>query len=1045
MNKRNAYGLVLLASLLAAPAVMGQQTVWSIGEADQDFAEFALAPDKYADFLNEDFGWPDRCYAVGHSAPGEDWAYVLPGPDDAWAGSGGLAGIRVHVAQVLFDLAQCPEGGYTLVLALVDVHPGGPPFLRVRINGRRHDYRLKPGASEETVMGNAKQGRPREVRIPAPNLRQGVNHISMTILQGSWLLFDQVRLEGPDGATLAAPHPTLVRSVKPAAFVDTKADRRVQPLLVDIQQLEKAAMVVVKLDGEGIFERRVEPGRTLLEAPMPAVQTPTESDVTVLAGDSVRYAGSVTRKPRPPVTPADYVDVFLGTGHSRWMIAPGPWMPYGMVKLSPNNQNDGWQGGYEPTIENVAGFSHIHEWTMAGLGMMPTTGPLQIAAGDQYQPDEGYRSRIDKDEETGGIGYYRTVLTDYGIEAELTATTRAGLQRYTFPKAGEARVLLDLHIPAEYRFRLEGCHIERVNDHCVQGWSKQFSPNVWGDSQQDYTVHFVVEFNRPMSGFGVWAGKRIQREDILDRTDRLRDAGAFAEFDLEDGGTVLARSAISLVSVEQARLNLETEMYPFGWDFEAVVQHQRDAWNGIFNRVEVETPDHREKVRFYSNMYRAWCARTIWSDVNGKWAGPREKVHQLPDPASPVYGCDAFWNTFWNLNQAWNLITPEYSAAWVRSQLALYDTGGWLAKGPAGMEYIPVMVAEHEIPFIVAAYQHGIRDFDADKAFKAMLKMQTAPWVRDIGGGQAGNKDLEVYLKHGYVPDKMGKASNTMEYAYDDWCVAQMAKALGREEEHAAFMKRAQNWKNVIDPGIGYARLKDTEGNWVEPFDVFKAKGFVEGNAWQYTWFVPHDVPALIDVIGLDRFVKNLNDGFESSEPLRYNAPLEQYWDYPVCHGNQPAMQVSCLFSYAGKPWLTQKWNRSIQDRYYGFGTGDAYLGDEDQGQMSGWFVMNAIGLFQTDGGCRVDPIYEIVSPRFDKVTIHLNPGYYPGGTFVIEARNASRANVFIQSAKLNGEPLDRWWFPAKTLQQGGRLVVEMGPEPNTDWAAGRGKVPPNN
>ena len=508
---------------------------------------------------------------------------------------------------------------------------------------------------------------------------------------------------------------------------------------------------------------------------------------------------------------------------------------------------------------------------------------------------------------------------------------------------------------------------------------------------------------------------------------------------------LLARSAICLVSAAQARLNLETELTPFGWDFEAVVQNQREAWNAILGRVEIESIDYRDKVRFYTNLYRAYCARTIWSDVNGKWTGPYEKVHHLPDPASPVYGCDAFWNTFWNLNQVWNLLTPEISAQWVRSQLAMYDVGGWLAKGPAGMEYIPVMVAEHEIPFIVAAYQQGIRDFDEEKALEAMVKMQTTPWADDLGGGQAGNKDLEVYRKLGYVPHGGGMSSNTMEYAYDDFCVAQMAKALGKEDLYTQFMKRAANWRNLIDAAIGFARPKDENGNWIEPYEPLKkVEGWTEGNAWQYTWFVPHNPVGLIDIMGEEVFVRNLNDGFEKSEPLRYNAPLEQYWDYPVCHGNQPAMQVSYLFNYAGKPWLTQKWNRSIQDRYYGYGVGDAYLGDEDQGQMSGWFVMSALGLFQTDGGCRVDPIYEIASPRFEKVTLHLNEDYYPGGTFVIETRNASRTNAYVQSATLNGQPLEQWWFPAKALHEGGKLVVEMGPEPNTNWAGGEAPLPPS-
>jgi predicted alpha-1,2-mannosidase len=1036
MTKNSCIRATCLSALLWAGAASAG-TIWRIGEADLTGNEFALAPGGYEQFLHQDFGWPDKPYVAGQSEPAKDWAYVLPGPDDAWAGSGGLAGIRTQIAEILFELTELPGGAYTLVIGLVDVSPKSAPLLRVRANGARHDRQLERGASDESIVGQPEAGRPVELRVPVDNLRRGVNHISLTVLEGSWLLFDHVRLEGPQEAALAPPHATLVREVSPGTHDILVGGERVQPLLVDVQQVTGSSEMSITLDDEVIYARTVERGRTVFEVPMPPVTAPAESLVRVTVEGQTRYEGAVQRAPRGLATPADYVDVFMGTGHSRWMIAPGPWMPYGMVKLSPNNQETGWQAGYEPTIENVAGFSHIHEWTMAGLLTMPTTGPLVTQEGRERRPGSGYRSRIDKDRERGGIGYYATHLTDYGIEAELTATTRAGLQRYTFPPSEEARVLIDLQIPAEYAYKIEACRIEQVSDHRIEGFSTQHSSNVWFDSHQDYTVHFVIEFDRPIASFGVWEGKEIRHGHRLLEATAPRDAGAFAEFALPEGGTVMLRSTISLVDLEGARKNLETELAtPFGWDFDAVVANQRDVWNNILGRVQIETPDYREKMRFYSNMYRAWCARTIWSDVDGRWVDPHEKVQQLADPESPVYGCDAFWNTFWNLNQAWYLITPEYASQWVKSQLAMYAAAGWLAKGPAGMEYIPVMVAEHEIPFIVGAYQMGIRDFEEQKAFEAMLKMQTEEWVDDVGGGQVGNKDLMPYLEYGFVPEGQGRASNTFEYAYDDWCVAQMAKALGKEDEYQTFMKRSTYWRNLIDPQIGFARSKNADGTWVEPFEIMQFnEGFTEGNAWQYTWFVPHTPVELIELIGQDRFVNELEKGFQNSEPLRYNAPLEQYWDFPVCHGNQPAMQVSWLFNFANQPWLTQQWNRSIQDRFYGFGVGDAYLGDEDQGQMSGWFVMSAIGLFQTDGGCGVEPMYEIGSPRFDKVSIQLNPDYYPGKTFTMETRNNARGNVYVQSATLNGEPLNDWRFPASVVTGGGNLVLEMGPEPNRNWA----------
>lgn len=425
--------------------------------------------------------------------------------------------------------------------------------------------------------------------------------------------------------------------------------------------------------------------------------------------------------------------------------------------------------------------------------------------------------------------------------------------------------------------------------------------------------------------------------------------------------------------------------------------------------------------------------------MDGSWVDATEKVRKLDNPDSVALGCDAFWNTFWNLNQLWNLVTPEWSSRWVRSQLAMYDANGWLAKGPAGMEYIPVMVAEHEIPLIVGAYQMGIRDYDVGKAFAACYKMQTTPGT-NVGGGFAGNRDLEAYLKYRYVPSNKGRFSNTLEYSYDDWTLAQFAKALGKEKEYREFMERGYYWRNAIDKETGYARLRLDNGAWQANFDPFRSGAnhhYVEGNAWQLTFFVPQDVPALAEAIGRERFIERLEWGFSQGEKMRFNAPNELYWDHPVVQGNQQSMHFAYLFNWVDRPWLTQKWVRAIMDRYYGHGLANAYLGDEDQGQMSAWFVMAAIGLFQTDGGCRVDPVYEIGSPIFPKVTIDLGKRHGRGETFTIEARDVSHRNKYVQAATLNGQPLSTFRFPAKEILKGGSLVLQMGPKANTSWGVG--------
>lgn len=320
-----------------------------------------------------------------------------------------------------------------------------------------------------------------------------------------------------------------------------------------------------------------------------------------------------------------------------------------------------------------------------------------------------------------------------------------------------------------------------------------------------------------------------------------------------------------------------------------------------------------------------------------------------------------------------------------------------------------------------------------------MKKMQTTP-AAHVAGGFAGNRDLVPYMKYEYVPIELGRFSNTLEYSYDDWTVGQMAKALGKYTDYAIFNTRGYWWKNAINPQNGYAHLRDSAGHFVPDFDVFQTgrnHHYVEGNSWQLSYFVPQDVPALISIIGEKPFVDRLEWGFKVSEPWRYNAPNDQYWDYPVVQGNQQSMHFAFLFNWAKKPWLTQKWSRSIIDKYYGCGTANAYLGDEDQGQMSAWFVMAALGLFQTDGGCRVDPVYEIASPLYEKVVIDLGNRYGRGETFTIEAKNVSRNNKYVQRATLNGEDLNRFYFPASELLKGGELILEMGDKPNESWGIG--------
>lgn len=772
---------------------------------------------------------------------------------------------------------------------------------------------------------------------------------------------------------------------------------------------------------------------------MPVVKSPKTSHYIISADGAILDKGMIRRAPHNTITLADYIDTRMGTAHSRWMIAPGPWMPFSMVKLSPDNQDSGWQSGYDPSFESIGTFSHIHEWTMAGLGIMPANGPLKTEIGSQsslVKDANSYRSAIDKTSEETKVGYYKVDLTDYQIKAELTATSRCGFQRYTYPQDKDARVMIDLKIPSEYDYQIVEGSIKQTGARRIEGFSKQLSKNVWSaDADQNYTIYFVIEFNKDIKKFGGWHDHTLWETDTMTASYPQR-FGCYAEFDTTDHPEVMVRSGISYVDMAGASNNLSNEiMEPFGWNFEAVRKHQSDSWNNILNRVRIYSNDYREKVRFYTNLYRAFC-RNTFSDADRRWVDAAGNIQKLDDPDAVALGCDAFWNTFWNLNQVWNLIAPEWSSRWVKSQLAMYDANGWLAKGPSGMKYIPVMVAEHEIPLLVSTYQMGIRNYDAEKMFRAIVKMQTTPAQR-VANGFAGNRDLETYLQHQYVPADKGRFSNTLEYSYDDWTVSQLAKALGKEEYYRTFSNRGNWWKNAINPATGYAQMRYSNGEWEKNFDPFKSGAnhhYVEGNAWQLTFFVPQNVPALTEIIGKELFIDRLSWGFKASEPWRYNAPGDQYWDFPVVQGNQQSMHFAFLFNWAGQPWQTQRWSRSIIDRYYGFDTSNAYLGDEDQGQMSAWFVMAALGLFQTDGGCNAEPVYELGSPLFEKIKIDLGKHFGRGKQFIIKASNTSRENKYIQSAKLNGKKLNSFKFPAKELLKGGTLELEMGDRPNKNW-----------
>ncbi len=728
----------------------------------------------------------------------------------------------------------------------------------------------------------------------------------------------------------------------------------------------------------------------------------------------------------------------MGTSNSRWMLFPGPTMPFGMVKLSPDNQSNVWCGGYEYTVNSISGFSHIHSWAMGGLSVMPTTGSIKTFPGPSDGPfasmwTAGYRSRIKKETETGKVGYYKVNLFDYDVDVELTSTTRCGYFRLTYPETDQANFLFNFNFEYEENNpEMLGAFIKQVSDTEVEGYVRKKS-----SFADHYTVHFVARFSKPVKKFQAWQSDPFEGNNLYGTAwqqktnfyDSIEDelqgyCGAYCQFSTKENETIEVQTAISLVSIDQARLNLETEINPFDWDFDAVMKNNQNTWNNLLGKIEVEGGRESDKIKFYTSLYRAYAGRTEWSDVNGKYMDMYEQPRQLKAPRDAIYGCDAFWGSQWNLNPLWTLMTPKYANSWVNSLLEIYERGGWLPKGPTGIDYSSVMVASHEISLIVSAYMKGIRDYDINTAWEAMKHVQTTPGQPHEAGGHVGNRNLKSYMEIGYVPNDEGPVSNTMEYAYDDWCVSQMAKALGKDDEYDYFYNRSMNYKNVFDPESKYIRQKNRDGTWVQEWHPRKnhgtwyGAGYVEGNAWQYTFFVPHDLPGMAKLVGEEAYLDRLIEGFEKGY---------------VNVGNQPNMQAPYLFNYTDAPWYTQKYSRELMETEF---TPDPYIGwhgEEDQGQMSAFFVLNAIGLFQMKGGCSVESYYDIGSPLFDKITIHLDDDYYSGNDFVITAKNNSPENVYIQSATLNGRTLTEPFILHRELIKGGKLELKMGNVPNKE------------
>jgi len=716
--------------------------------------------------------------------------------------------------------------------------------------------------------------------------------------------------------------------------------------------------------------------------------------------------------------PVDLVDPLMGTSSPRWTLFPGVTMPAGMVKISPDNQVKGTKAGYDYNTWNIAGFSHIHSRTMGGLLVMPVTGELKTEPGAPGEPDAGYRSRFSHQNETARPGYYSVFLDDYGIKAELTSTARAAFQRYTFPESDSSRILLVLKIPTDNGYELLESSIRKVSDREIEGFSRQRS--LLGAHHNLYTLHFVVRFSKPFDSFNGWLGSEVMR-DISDIRSLFEDmsTGLFLNFRTREEEAVLVQSGVSLVSIDQARLNLERELGPFDWDFDAVSETNRRVWNDLLTGIMVEGGSQADLRMFYTAMYRAFAGLTVWSDADGKFVDMYEKVQVPDDRALALYGSTPPGPGTVAINQLMALCQPDLVNSLVRSLLALHDCGGWFPESSEGIEYDNHPVSAHLIPLMASAWQKGIRDYDTVMLYRALKHDLSSAGTPHEGGGFAGKRDLETYLTSGYVPEEKAHAALTFEYAYHDQAMAQMALAAGNVSDYRTYTKRALSYRHLAKPEAGVMQT-----------------------------FVPHDVRGLIEVYGREDFVARLEREISyclspdrkeegSDDDIKERLYSGGY------HARQSPLQAAWLFNYAGAPWLTQKWVREILS---GYKNNDAAMGSvaDDPAQSAALYVMSAIGLFQTDGGISATPFYEIGSPVFEKVIIRLDEKYFPGDEFIIEARNSSPGKSFISKATLNGEVLEGPWFPHSDFAAGGRLVLKMSTKPEQEWGSSPDKAPPS-
>lgn len=704
---------------------------------------------------------------------------------------------------------------------------------------------------------------------------------------------------------------------------------------------------------------------------------------------------------------------------------PGAIVPFGMMQLSPDTPIDGWDGcsGYHYSDTAIRGFSHTH---LAGTGcgclgdilVMPTIGEVTLDAGS---PGKGYTSSFSHKDEVATPGYYKVYLQTPKVTAELTATARCGFHKYVFPASEQANVVLDLvHAVGNDPYSAT-IHVE--NDTTLSG--ERISDG-WGGRR---AIYFVMQFSKPFEKFGIEKDGQRLGADV--REAQAKHIKGFVSFKTKDQEAVLVRVGISGTSIEGARKNLAAEIP--SWDFDAVHAAAVKEWTQFMDIIQIETFDPHIATTFYANLYLCCQAPILYNDVDGTYRGMDKKNHT--NPGFQNYTIFSLWDTYRAEHPLLTLIQPNRVDDLVQSLLAEYKESGhhttpiWPLWGNESW----CMIGYHSVAVIVDAYLKGFNGFNAEEAYQAM---------RDTA--MQNRNGLDSYRKLGYVASRHGgeATSRTIEYSFDDWCLARMAEKLGHKEDAELFYKRSTYYRNHFDRTVRFFRGRKADGAWRSPFvaDALVGDEYTEADAWQYAFAIQQNVPDLISLYGGDEgFVQRMEDMFAADSKIQTGIPDITGRIGQFAHGDEQCHHVSYLFNYAGAPYKTQERVREVMNKFYN-DTPAGQCGNIDCGQMAAWYVFSALGFYPVnpDSG-----VYMIGSPNVTKAVLNLDAKKYKGNKFTVIAENNNAKNIYIQSATLNGKPLERAWITHEEVTAGGTLKLAMGPNPNKSWGSAKEVRPP--